>query len=159
MLLQIKLTAILFSATFVSFCQSNTVASGGNATGSNGNVSFTVGQIDYTSQTGSSGKINQGVQHAYEIYGTNSLQDLGDLFQLTVGPNPTIDFLILTSSMENLAELSYYLTDLNGKKLMNPIHFTGKAEISMVNYPTGMYFLIMQNISEEIKSFKIIKTQ
>jgi hypothetical protein len=29
----------------------------------------------------------------------------------------------------------------------------------MVNYPTGMYFLIMQNISEEIKSFKIIKTQ
>ena len=36
--------------------------SGGNATGSNGTVSYTVGQVAYTSQTGASGSVAQGVQ-------------------------------------------------------------------------------------------------
>jgi hypothetical protein len=45
-----------------AFAQQNTTAAGGNATGAGGSVSYSVGQIDYITETGAGGKANQGVQ-------------------------------------------------------------------------------------------------
>jgi hypothetical protein len=47
--------------------QNNTVSAGGDAEGSNGSISFTVGQVVYTSAEGSNGSINQGVQQPYDL--------------------------------------------------------------------------------------------
>ena len=44
------------------FAQQNTTAAGGNATGAGGSVSYTIGQIDYITETGAGGNANQGVQ-------------------------------------------------------------------------------------------------
>ncbi len=48
--------------------QESANASGGDATGSGGTVAYSVGQVVYTSNTSSSGTVDQGVQHAFEIY-------------------------------------------------------------------------------------------
>ena len=47
--------------------QESVNSTGGNATGSGGTVAYSVGQVVYTANTGSSGNVEQGVQHAYEI--------------------------------------------------------------------------------------------
>jgi len=44
------------------------LATGGNATGSGGTVSYTVGQAAYITQTGSGGTVTQGVQQPFEIW-------------------------------------------------------------------------------------------
>jgi hypothetical protein len=46
----------------------NTIpAAGGNAKGSGGSASFTVGQIFYTKLSGTNGTVIQGIQQPYEI--------------------------------------------------------------------------------------------
>ena len=45
--------------------QQNTLSAGGEATGSFGNVSFSIGQIDYLVATGVGGAMEQGLQHPF----------------------------------------------------------------------------------------------
>ena len=43
-------------------------ASGGDATGSGGSVAYSVGQIVYTTSTGTTGSVAQGVEQANGVY-------------------------------------------------------------------------------------------
>ena len=52
----------------LSYAQESANASGGNATGSGGTLAYSIGQIVFTTNTGSTGSVAQGVQHGYEIY-------------------------------------------------------------------------------------------
>lgn len=47
--------------------QSTIPATGGNATGSGGSVSYTAGQATYQTSEGTTGTVAQGVQQPYEI--------------------------------------------------------------------------------------------
>lgn len=156
MLLRFFSIAISIATTTNSFSQTNTVSSGGNASGTNGNVSYTIGQLDYFSQTGTGGNINPGVQQPYEIYGTSNLTELGENIHLTIGPNPTLDKLYLTSNLSNEV-LFFFLTDANGKILIETSKLELKTEIDLSNLPVGMYHLVVRNEALEIKTFKIIK--
>lgn len=60
------LTMLLLWAGLVQ-AQVNMTASGGNATGSLGTVSYSVGQVVYTTNIGAPGSVTQGVQQPYEI--------------------------------------------------------------------------------------------
>ncbi len=48
-----------------SFAQQGNVSAGGNATGSGGSVSFSVGQVFFSGNSGAGGYVNQGVQQSY----------------------------------------------------------------------------------------------
>lgn len=157
MLLRYKLFASSIVFGVFSFAQSNTVTSGGNITNASGSVSYTIGQIDYTSQTGSSGDINQGVQQPYEIFALNSVDELSSEISLTVGPNPTMDKLILTSDQAKNEDLFYSLFDNNGKEVIGSSKLLNSVEIDLTNYPVGMYQLEVRTNESSIQSFKIIK--
>ncbi|WP_159476557.1 T9SS type A sorting domain-containing protein [Dyadobacter sp. 3J3] len=65
------LSAYCFGLLLVFFFQSSVaqqanVSSGGNATGSGGSVSYSLGQIFYTSVAVSNGKVSQGVQQPFD---------------------------------------------------------------------------------------------
>ena len=60
----IKLLAALFSSSFCANAQDAIPATGGDATGSGGSASYTVGQIGYTTNTGTNGSVAEGVQQA-----------------------------------------------------------------------------------------------
>jgi hypothetical protein len=65
--------------TFKLSAQQSTNTAGGNATGTGGTVSFSVGQINYTTNIGTGGSACQGVQQPYEIYAVTSVDDAKDL--------------------------------------------------------------------------------
>ena len=50
-----------------SFAQKNTISAGGLATGAGGTVSYSIGQIDYISATGTGGTANQGLQQPLRV--------------------------------------------------------------------------------------------
>lgn len=66
---KMKLSAIIILAMALTELKAQEAipASGGNATGSGGSVSYSVGQVEYSSNTGSGGSVAAGVQQPYEI--------------------------------------------------------------------------------------------
>jgi hypothetical protein len=75
-------------------------ASGGDATGTSGTVAYSVGQVVYTSNTGSTGSVAQGVQQSYEIFMVG-IKETELNISLSVFPNPTSDNLTLQISNYN----------------------------------------------------------
>lgn len=138
--------------------QEAAVASGGNASGSGGSVSYSIGQILYTTNSGSSGTVAQGVQQAYEISIVTSISEKGALnLNLLAYPNPTSDVLLLQIPDFDSENLSYQLMDVN-EKLIERKKITGKTEsINVLNLATAIYFLKVTQDNNEIKTFKIIK--
>jgi hypothetical protein len=151
---KIAITGFFACFGLISFSQQNTVSTGGEATGTGGTVSYSIGQIDYNNSQGSNGSINQGVQQPYEFY------ELGikEAFFVNVSlfPNPTNEFIILQfESFTN--DLSYALYDLNGKIVVQGIVETVETQIDMRALATGQYNLAIKNATNNIQSIKIIK--
>jgi hypothetical protein len=138
--------------------QNSMPAAGGNASGIGGSVSFTVGQVVYTSETGTSGSVAKGVQQPYEISVITEIEQAKELrLVCTAYPNPTTNFLTLKVENYDEENLSYQLYDNRGILLGNKI-ITGKETvISMKMFISGIYFLKLTDNNKEIKIFKIIK--
>lgn len=133
-------------------------ASGGDASGSGGKVSYTIGQIIYTTITGTNGSVAQGVQQPYEISVVSGIKETNTItLQLSIYPNPTSNFLILNIGNYNNERLSYQLFDNTGKLLENNKITKNESNISTENLAPAIYFLKVTNNQKEIKTFKIIK--
>lgn len=154
-LLILFLAIISFSE---SYSQQNVTVSGGNATGTGGSSSYSVGQITYTSQTSSGGLVNLGVQQPYEIVtlGNNDFAEIN--LVMSAYPNPATDLLNLVISDDKWNNLSYQLFDINGRTLSNLKKITAsETSVSMQELQQGIYFLSVNNENKTIKTFKIIK--
>ena len=66
---KLKLSAVLLLGLGLTGLQAqeSVNATGGNASGSGGSASYSVGQVVYTNNTGTSGSVAQGVQQPFEI--------------------------------------------------------------------------------------------
>lgn len=137
--------------------QENSNSSGGDATGSGGTAAYSVGVVLYTSNSGSNGNIEQGIQFPYEIFIT-AIKETELNISLTAYPNPTIDKLSLEISQYNNENLLFQVLDLQGK-LLNIGQITSKQTlIEFSNLPSATYFVnVLNEENKNIKSFKIIK--
>ena len=137
--------------------QESANSSGGNATGSGGTVAYSIGQVVYTTNTGSNGSVAQGVQHAYEIFTVN-IKETELNISLTAFPNPTAENLTLQISDYNNEKLSYQLFDMQGKQLSNGQIVAKQTQINMNSLPIATYFVTVVNQeNKNVQSFKIIK--
>ena len=152
------LAACLLWAGLVQ-AQESSNASGGDATGSGGTVAYSIGQVVYTSNTGSTGSVEQGVQQPYEIYSVGINETALDI-SVAVFPNPTTENLTLQINDYNSEKLTYQLFDMQGKLLSNEQITAQQTQINMNSLPTATYFVnVVNEENQKIQSFKIIKTQ
>jgi hypothetical protein len=131
-------------------------ATGGDASGSGGTVAFSVGQIVYTTSTGTTGSVAQGVEQAYEISSVG-IKETALNISLSVFPNPTSDFLTLKVQDYNNEALSYNLLDEQGKLVLNEQITTQDTQIAMSTLARGSYFINIVQANKKIQTFKIIK--
>jgi hypothetical protein len=131
-------------------------AAGGEASGSGGSAAYSFGQVVYTSNTSSNGTLEQGVQHAYEIY-TVGIKETAMNISLSVFPNPTFGNLELKVGNEHLDDLNFVLYDALGKLIESKKITTTTETFSMDHLPGATYFLSVRKHNTELKSFKIIK--
>lgn len=161
---KLKLTAILFIGLGLTVLQAQEaiITSGGNASGSGGTASYTIGQVVYTTNTGTNGSVAQGVQQPYEISVISGIEEANDItLQCMAYPNPTTDFLTLKIENYDNENLSYQLFDISGNLLENKKLTGNETTIGMAKLVPATYFLkVVQTkntSSQEIKIFKIIK--
>jgi hypothetical protein len=156
-----KLLLIVFLLTClgtVTVAQSTIPASGGNASGTGGSVSYTVGQTTYKSITGTNGSVSQGVQQPYEISVVTAVEDAIDInLVCSVYPNPTADFLTLKVADYESSQLTYLLYGINGNLIETKKILGFETSINMQNQSRGTYFLKISSENKDIKTFKIIK--
>lgn len=157
---QLKLSILLLLGLGLAELQAQTSvnATGGNASGSGGSASYSVGQVVYTTNTGTNGSGAQGVQQPYEISVVTSIEE-AKVINLSVlaYPNPTTDFLLLKVESEKLKDLSYQLYDIQGKLLQTEKLTGNETQINMNNYVSLTYFVRVIQGKREVKSFKIVK--
>ena len=113
--LKIGIVLLVLLSPFGLHAQVSVNAAGGNAAGDGGFVSFSVGQTAFSANAGLNGSVTQGVQQPYEI-SVLSVSENAENINLSVYPNPSTDYLYLTSSDE-ISGLSYQLFDMNGRLL------------------------------------------
>jgi hypothetical protein len=149
---------LILSITVLSTkAQESVNASGRDAIGSGGTIAYSVGQIIYSSNSGGTGTISQGVQHAYEIYAIGINETALDI-SVIVLPNPTTENLTLQISEYKNEKLFYQLYDLQGKQISNGQISTQQTQINMSSLQTANYFLnIVNQENITIQIFKIIK--
>ncbi|NHN24372.1 T9SS type A sorting domain-containing protein [Flavobacterium jejuense] len=152
------LTTISFIGITSCFAQESPTASGGDLIGSNGSVSYSVGQVVYTTNTGSNGSVTQGVQQPYEISEVLSTDNFSELVKnLKVFPNPSTDVLTLNMINTGDLQLDYQIVDINGKVLKAEKNIPNVTNITVSAFPSAIYFLKITNQNKEVKTFKIIK--
>ncbi len=157
---KIKLCAVLLLGLGLTRLQAQEAipASGGNATGNGGSASYSVGQVVYTTNTGTNGSAAQGVQQPYEISVVTGIEVAKDInLFFSVYPNPATDFLTL--KIEGTVETKYIasLYNINGKLILAKKVGDNETTIPMGNLMPATYFLKVTEGDKEIKTFKIIK--
>jgi hypothetical protein len=153
-----KVIIILCFGITTAKAQQSINTAGGNATGTGGTVSYTVGQMNYTTNSGTGGSACQGVQQPYEIFAITSVDEAKDLnINLSAFPNPTFDFLTLKIESSTTKNLSYLLFDMNGKLLATQKLDGVETKIAMNNYAAATYFIKITENNNTLKTFKIIK--
>jgi Secretion system C-terminal sorting domain len=131
---------------------------GGDASGSNGSISYTIGQIIYTTNISTSGTNAQGIQQAYEIWVKDGVNESGYNPLISyIFPVPTSDFISLFVKNCEFAYLNYQVFDINGKLLLNNQIEGEETRINLENFLPSTYFLKVFYRNQEIKLFKIIK--
>lgn len=136
--------------------QVTVAAAGGSALGSGGSASYTVGQVFYTTNTGTGGSVAQGVQQPYEISVLTGIVEASGI-NLSCFPNPATDFVTLKVENYNTKNLWYRLFDARGSLLENRRITGDETSISMGSLGIATYYIVVIENSKEIKSFKIIK--
>lgn len=154
---KVKLSVLLLSLGLSAQAQQATTSTGGNASGSGGTVAYSVGQIVYTTNTGTTGSVAQGVQQPYEISILLGIDNHSINLELTAYPNPTTDYLTLNVGNFELLTLNFQLFDISGKLVESRKIISSSETIAMENLPTATYFLKVSNNNKEVKTFKIIK--
>ena len=159
--MKMKIKKLLIATLFLGLTQVNAqeanVSSGGNANGSNGNISYSVGQVVYTTNTGTTGSVAQGVQQPYEIQTVLGVDNFNINLQMMVYPNPTVNLLSLEVKDYDTTAMHYQLFDLNGRLILDNKIATNTTTISLEQYPSAVYLLKVIDNNKEVKTFKIIK--
>jgi hypothetical protein len=152
---------LFFIPTAGLLAQQAIPASGGDATGSGGSVSYTFGQLFYNMHPGTDGSVAESVQQPYEISLVTGITETeGITLAVSAFPNPAADYLILRVDDYDFENLDFLLLDVNGRLLREGTVTGSETTIPVANLAPAVYFLkVLQTwpYYTEIKTFKIIK--
>ena len=152
------LVLLLLAGSFLTtMAQHATLSAGGEASGSGGTSSYSIGQMVYTTNSGVTGSISQGVQQPFIIEAITGLDELGISLNLIAYPNPTTDFVQLKVESEMLTDIRYQLYNMQGKMLRSNKLIEIQTGIDMTSLSPATYILKVIQKNTDIKTFKIIK--
>lgn len=151
----ILLIVVFMSCAFNSFGQHTVSTTGGHIKSTGGSTSFTVGQVVYVLKKGTGPYLNEGVQQVYTKK-TTPIEELFYLKEVLLYPNSTQETMtLILSSMEDVL-VRYTIMDYLGKEIRNGNIVSEKSEISLVDLPSGNYFISLKS-KKENRIFNIVK--
>jgi len=134
------------------------VSAGGNATGSGGTSSYSVGQVSYATVSGSNGSVAQGVQQSFDISVVNAVEQTNGInLSCSTYPNPVEDKLKLKIEGDIQENSIANLYNSDGQIISTFKIVKNETIIPMETMVQGTYFLSISKNFQKINTFKIIK--
>lgn len=138
--------------------QQTLISAGGNAKGTGGSASYSLGQVFCSVHSQPEGSITEGVQQPFEISIVSGMDEPGEiLLDYKVYPNPVSGLLVLKVVHSGTRYLLYQLFDNNGTLLKSENITCDECVVPMEQYDAGIYFLSVISGDKKVKTFKIIK--
>ena len=137
--------------------QKDFVSSGGEANGTTGTISYSIGQPFYAASITEQGSNSPGVQQTFKISELPAETNLLVNLQMAVYPNPTTHLITLNIEHSELSGLTYSLFGMSGQILRTGAIKEKKTELSMEEFGAAIYLLKVFRNSTLIKTFQIIK--
>lgn len=150
-----KISTIVLLCTLSIACrgQQAVVAAGADANGSSGSISYSIGQIVYSSSVG--GFINEGVQQPYELFITSTEEPFLSI-EMNLFPNPTSHELII--EMKNYVDgISADISDIDGRLLERHLLNSKRTVINVSAWSAATYLIRLTDISGKTTSYRLIK--
>jgi hypothetical protein len=151
-----KNTLVLFSllTTLTVSAQEVVATQGDSYSNASANIDFTLGEVIIATETDGTNDITQGFhQPNWNFLG---VEDHAPNYEVIIYPNPTEDVLnIRTSTFENV---TYTLYDAQGKLVMQDKLSAEQTPIQVSQLAPGNYSIILNNETQNIKTFKLVKT-
>ena len=152
-----KTAFLLFSlfATISVTAQEVVSTQGESYSNASGSIDFTIGELIIDTGTDGTNDITQGFhQTNWNFLG---VEDHSPSYEATIFPNPTSEVLnIKTSTFENV---TYTLYDAQGKLVLQDILSAEQTPIQVGQLAPGSYSLTLNNQTQNLKIFKLIKQQ
>jgi hypothetical protein len=145
----------LYLISLSAFSQENTVAAGNTASGGNGSATYSLGQIVYEQQDGSSGSLNQGVQQPYELFTVSIVETT--LLNLTVYPNPSVQQVTLSLGELPTSPYTYALIDYQGRMIQSDEISEQHTQIDLTECAKATYLLRIMDKQTIVSVIEIIK--
>lgn len=147
----------LLVISFFSIAQESINTVGGDFSGENGSVAYSVGQIFYQSIESSNGSVLEGIQQAYEIT-VNHTEDLSPNLIAKVYPNPTQNVLLVEiTDFDTQNSTHFQLSNVNGQVLLHQNLNKHQEQVNTTNLANGIYFIMVYQNNQLVNSFKVIK--
>ena len=156
-----KILLIIFS---ISLGLSNLTAqeaipcASGNASGSGGSGSYTIGEVFYSNYKGTNGNVNQGIQQPFDVQEITGISEAkGINISVNTFPNPVQSVLTLKVENYPLDNLTYDMYTIDGKLIESNAIEAAETTIEMSTFSSSSYFLKICNNHKEVKIFTIVK--
>jgi len=146
---------LLFSGSFSGYGQEATLSAGGDATGINGTVAYSIGQVFYTEQQSDYGRVNQGVQQVYDK-GSLSIGTDVNLQGIVVFPNPTRDNMQICLPGGSANGWSYRICDQAGREVQAGRIQPGQ-ELQLGRFHAGIYSMHLAERGVSYPPIRIIR--
>jgi hypothetical protein len=147
------LLSALSALSIFAHSQQAVVSGGGDAFGTVGSVSYSIGQIAYSHSA--DGLINEGVQQPFEIFSI-SVDDKFQDFQLNIFPNPTSNALII--AMENYSPgVSASVLSADGRLIDTILLISSVTSIDVSSLPAANYFIRLTNEAGNTANYQVVK--
>lgn len=148
-----SLALALFPGALIA--QQDVVTAGGNGTASGGSISYSIGQVVYTSESYSNGSINHGVQQPYSIMAINVDESLKEM-EVSLYPNPTHDH-VLISLPELRRGLTISVFDMKGALIEEKPLQSQQTLLFAQEWHAAQYIIRICDQSQNCSEYKLVK--
>lgn len=150
--------SILILLSIPCLAQESILTASGNATGSGGEASYSVGQVAFKTVESAGGTITEGVQQPYEILFMTGIEDDRSIsLDCFVYPNPATSAVKLRIDRPSPEKYSYHLKNSNGQIVSEMQIETRETVIPLSGLPAGTYILTLLDDNKNVTTWKVIK--
>lgn len=151
------LTFMIFYSFVDVNAQQGITSSGGTSGNETGSITYSIGQIAYSSALSNYYGEIQGIQQPEEIYVTSVKKENLLDGNINLYPNPAQSFLVLKIDFKKIHNLSYQLLNERGIVVVENKIKSDESIIPVQNLPSAGYILNISKGDIFIQSFKILK--
>ena len=120
--------------------QSSINCGGGNGSGSNGSIAFSVGQIDYISASSANASFSLGVQQAYKL-NANKISVID--YSMYMYPNPVSDYLNIKYPF--IQDTKFVIFSTTGNIMLSGDIQKSEGIINLKAIAPGIYYIKIDN--------------